>query len=560
MPAEIVEYASVDDPSLAQLRIDRERLAGYVRQQQEFQDKTRDKYDKLNDPTTLARVLALAVERHIPGLPWFTFGTRSPYTQIVKFLETDTGKDKAVFAPRGIGKTTISLMLICKYILRNHDYTLRIGGASKHEVEKRCKFIRDELDSLEAEYGPFRTSDWSKESLTVVRSPGIIDQTVALTSPKSPGAGSHPRHFLIDDLVDDEVEKSQAEMDRGVEFFKEIGCQEMEGTVTWILGTFRHGWNAYCYMVETLEGGLKLKPWGKGLIHRGKLYDILIFRDVQESGNPTFPCQSKKYLERKVLRVGKRVYNTQFRLFMGGDEEKTFSQRDIGWDKEPPERLRKVTYIIVDLAHSTSGARHTSMSGIAAWTKTPDDHAYLRDMKLGQIDPNKVPEIILNMWRKWRAVKIVYENTGPARAYMSAVRQAALRAGIDDDVVKHMFKEVGRNAEKHYRMVMSQPHVEQGKLHVCPTVRREIIHVDEDQQLRGTFGRQYDTYRYQAPGSWDGIDLMADVWGRDTLDREIFPAPKAATVEKPDPDPETNWVEYEARVKRERWRGAVGVD
>lgn len=533
--------------ALEQLLISKRRLLGHRLQLQELADRTRDKYEKLSDPTTLAHVLALATEAHIPGIPWFTFAPGSPYRQMLEFLRDENGKDKAIFAPRGIGKTTIALMLICEDIIRDHDFTARIAGASKLEVEKRCNFVRTELESLETEYGPFRTGNWSKKSLTVVRSAGIIDDTVALTSPESPGAGSHPRRFLIDDLVDDRTEKSQAEMDRGVDFMKEIGCQEMEGTTTWIVGTFRKGWNAYVYIIESLEGGLKLEPEGKGFVHRGKLYDILVFRDFQDDGTPTFPCQSKEYLEKKKIRVGKRVYATQFQLQMGGDEEQCFHPRDLVWDEVPKDTPTR-TVIIVDLAHSTSGARHTSMSAIAAWTKTPDDHAYLRQMELGQIDPNRIPEITVNMWKSWKAWKIIYENTGPARAYMSAVRQFALRIGIDEEIVKHMFKEIGRNADKHYRMVGSEPHVRQHKLHICPTVSKDMIRIDEDGQLRGIFGRQYDTYRFQAPGIWDGLDNMGDVWGRDTLDREIFEAPRLREKRRPNPDPATNWVEYTLSV------------
>jgi hypothetical protein len=533
-------------------------FAGFIRQQQEIEDRTRGKYAKLKDPVKLAHLFGLATEPHTPGIPWFPFTPKSPYTLMRNFLREETGKDKAIFGPRGMGKTTIALMLSGEDIIEDHDFTLRIAGAAKSEVETRCNWIRQELESLEPEYGPFRTGNWSKKSLTVVRSAGIVDATVTLTSPDSPGTGSHPRRFLIDDLVDDNVEKSQADMERGVEFLKEIGCQEMEGTTTWVLGTFRHGWNAYNYIIEKLEGGLRLKKHGCGWIHRGKIYDILVFRDVDEKGNPIFPCHSKEYLERKIIRVGKRTYATQFRLLLGGDEELCFHPSDIMWG-DVPEDQRTITKIIVDLAHSTSGARHTSMSSIAAWTKTPDDHAYLREMRLGQIDPTEVPEIVLNMWKRWKAVKIVYENTGPARAYMSAVRQAALRAGIDEDIVKRMFQEVGRNADKHYRMVMSQAHIEQGKLHICKSVKREIIHKDEDDQLRGTFGREYGTYRFQAPGSWDGIDNMADVWGFDTIDRPIFKAPQAPKNWKPSPDPAKNWVEYTLSV-RSPLSGKRGVD
>jgi hypothetical protein len=539
-------YDALDD-----LLTSKRRLLGHRLQLQELADRSRDKYDKLSDPVKLAHILALATEPNpnALGVPWFTFDPKSPYTQMRNFLREDNGKDKAIFAPRGIGKTTIALMLICEDIIRDRDFTVRIAGASKLEVEKRCNFVRTELESLEKEYGPFRTGNWSKKSLSVVRSAGIIDDTVALTSPESPGAGSHPRKFLIDDLVDDRTEKSQAEMDKGVDFLKEVGCQEMEGTTTWILGTFRNGWNAYTYIAESLEGGLRLEKEGKGLVHRGKIYDVLVFRDVDGRGRPTFPCQSKEYLARKVIRVGKRTYNTQYRLMMGGDEEQCYHPRDLVWDDVPKDTPTR-TAIIVDLAHSTSGAHNTSMSAIAAWTKPPDDHAYLRQMELGQIDPNKVPEITVNMWKKWRAWKIIYENTGPARAYMSAVRQYALRIGIDEEIVNHMFKEIGRSADKHYRMVGSEPHVRQHKLHICPTVSKDIIRLDEDGRLRGVYGRQYDTYRFQAPGIWDGIDNMADVWGRDTLDRPIFPAPPAPNNRRPKPDPATNWVEYTLTVPK----------
>jgi len=214
------------------------------------QERDKALYALLDDYTTLARdVLGLAVEPHVPGIPWFPFKDEKwPYRLMAEHLERDNGKDKGLFCTRGTGKSVLSLMLQSKYIIKDRNHTLRIGSESKVEVVKRSLWLRDQFTRLEEEFGPFREGggEWGKGRFTVKRTgAGVLDETVTLTSPESPGTGAHPRKFLIDDGVGDVAEQSQAKMTAGVDWYKRLGSQELAGTETWVVGTFRLGWNIY---------------------------------------------------------------------------------------------------------------------------------------------------------------------------------------------------------------------------------------------------------------------------------------------------------------------------
>ena len=525
----------------------------------EKQERDAALYALLDNYTTLAHdVLGLAVEEHVPGVPWFPFDEEKwPYRLMAEHLERDNGKDKGLFCTRGTGKSVLSLMLQSKLILKDHNHTLRIGSEAKTEVVKRSIWVRDQLTRLEPEYGPFRGSgEWGKDRFTVIRSGGgVLDETVTLTSPDSPGTGAHPRAFLIDDGVGDISEQSQAKMTAGVDWYKRLGSQELEGTTTWVVGTFRLGWNIYRYIIERIEGGLHLVRVARGCyLHEGKTFDILVCHDIDENGEPVFPFQSKKYLETKKKRIGETQYKTQFSLLLPGAEDTTFNADSVKWN-EPPENVALRTYILTDTATSTGKARHTSMSAMIAVSKTPDNQAYVREMKMGKIAPERVPGIILDLWKEWGAEKIVYEAAPGAQAYMSGVRAEAKARAIPVDIIHKMFKELPRPADKYYRIQSYlAPHTDMGHLHFCKGVKKDILRVNEDGRLEGLLGREFGTYFYGADGSWDGLDVLADIWGEDKYSAEIFKPPLASKKIVRN----ELWHEYAARITRERF-GPEGV-
>jgi hypothetical protein len=518
----------------------------------------KEKYARLDDYTELAKVFGLATGPHHPGIPWFDFENEKwPYRKMVEHLDVDNGKDKCLFAIRGIGKSVLALMLQGKYILKDHLHTLRIGSEAKVEVTKRSIWMRDQLTRLEPTYGPFRGSgEWGKERFTIIREAGgVLDETVTLTSPDSPGTGAHPRSFLIDDGVGDIAEQSIAKMEAGVDWFKRLGSQELAGTRTWVVGTFRMGWNIYRYILENIEKGLRLKTVGRGVqLHEGKQFDIMVVRDRDANGELVFPGMSDKYLTNKRIRVGEAQYKTQFQMILPGDEDGTFSSDSFAWE-EPPDGVPLRTYVFTDTATSTGKTKHTSMSAIAAISKTPNGRAYIREMHMGKMSPDKVPDVILDLFIRWRAEKVVYENTGPAAAYMSAVRKLCDAKGISKNTQHQMFKAVGRPADKHYRIQSYlAPHCEQRELCVCGTVSRNVISVGEDNRLEGELGSSAEDYRYGGGGSWDGLDLLADVWGEDGAGTQIFKAPpERGNAPKP-----KNWIEQKLEMQK-RFRGRQGI-
>ena len=488
--------------------------------------------DSLRDPSQLTNLFGLkSSSNDVPrGIPWFDFASPdSPYRTMweCQTESLQSGKGLCVFGPRGIGKSGLSLVRLGGLIAEDRSYTVRIAAFSKREIEKRSNFLRGAFINLENVFGAFRSSVWQKQKFNVIRPPGQIDETVTLTSPDSPGTGAHPRLFLVDDLVDDEAEQSEAKMLTTVNFFKALGCQEMEGTVTWVVGTFRWGWNAYKYIIEKLEGGLRLQPRGKGFFHEGRAFDILLFRDLDENAVPIFACQSKGYLERKQVRVGKAMYNTQFRMMLGTEDDITFGAKSVVWGN-PPKGTAIRTCILTDTATSSGRSRHTSITALGAISKTPDNHAWAREIRMGNLSPERVPEIIFDMWKRHGAEKIVYElNSSAAQAYMGQVRNLFRQNGVLDEVLHRTFLGIARAADKHFRIQTASPYAAAGMLHVSPEIAREVLRIGEDGRLEGLLGQQLMTYRYGAPGSWDGMDMFGDIWGEESVGVPIFRAPGA---------------------------------
>ena len=347
-------------------------------------------------------------------------------------------------------------------------------------------------------------------------------------------------------------------MEAGVEWYKRLGAQQTKGTMTWIVGTFRAGWNIYRYILERMEGGLRLKKVARGChLHEGRYFDILVCRATDENDEVVFPCYDEKFLAGRKVHTGKAQFKTQYDLLLPGTEDTVFTSDSVKWG-EPPENLPVRTYVLTDTATSAGKARHTSMSAIAAVSKTPDNQAYVREMKMGIIAPERVPGIILDLWKAWGAEKIVYEAAPGAQAYMSGVRAEAKARAIPLDVIHRMFKELPRPSDKFYRIQsFLVPRTELGHLHFSldkTKIKRDILRLDEENRLQGLLGREFETYFYGADGSWDGLDVLSDIWGEDKFSTEIFKPPLATKrIERTEP-----WHEYAARVTSERF-GPEGV-
>jgi hypothetical protein len=511
------------------------------------QKRLSDLQSALKDPVRYNRdLMGRNIKPTRPGIPWLDLEPESWSGTINRFLdEPYTGKRKVVLAPRGCGKSySIAVPRICKRIIEDPDITILLGGENAIEVEKRSLWCQARLMAMdEMGYGPFQSKRWPKLAWTVNRPSGLGGQdTVTVGSPDRPGTSQHQMLQVLDDPVGEWTAKSIARGEDGIKWWQELVNQAMEGTEVWIFDTIYPGRNLITYILREKEKGFpNFVPYGRGEMHRGKGYDILVLRAMDRVGNVNFPFWSKEYLADKLEQTTKENFDCQFMLNMVDVGDLVFESQWFSADEPLPEHPTRVM-LLNDTATSVGRVKHTSMSCLLVVAKTPDDHAWVLDGNAGKLGWDKVVDTIVDFIVKWEKEgypieRIPYENTGPAKALPKSVQDCAIARGLNGQRIRSLFVPIPRDADKTARIQRHRTPVSRGKLHFCKGFPRHIFHIDGDGMPQGIMGRQYIEYTYGADQPWDCIDAAADIWGYYLNGHVIFTPPKAkkkSTLQNPE--------------------------
>jgi hypothetical protein len=514
---------------------------------------------RLDDPIAFHRdLMHLSLENRHNGAAWLDLDPRSGYVTMQHFIEEPfRGRGKMILASRGCGKThSIALPYVAKRILLNHSLKVLLGGERAVEVVKRSLWLRTRMEELDEDYGPLIDVDrWSVNQWTIRRPGGRgLQDTVTVGSPDIPGTSQHWGLGVFDDPVGKWTAESAARGKRGIEWFKEVYNQALEGSEIIIFDTLWAGENILTWIIKKLEGGIRLEPYERGYLHRGRHFDILVIRDRDEEGNPIFPCQPDNYLAMKEEVIGPEMYRSQYGNFMLELGDLTFDSAPLIEGEDPPDDNMRI-YIMTDTATSTGRTKHTSISALFAVGKTPNGHAWMLGGAAGKLGWDRVPEAVIDLVERWKPERIIYEDTGPAKTLPKTVQETANAMGKNGKRIRRLFFPIPRTADKHARIQAIRPHVMAGKLHFAKTFPTSIFRVDKRGMFRGTLGEEFSNYTFGSDGSYDCLDAIADVWGYYGSGIEIFRPPKGKKKPiKPPKNTEGAWAYiqnfYDKRARR----------
>lgn len=299
------------------------------------------------------------------------------------------------------GKSSIiSFGLTIQNILNNPNLTVGIFSFKFGAASALLKQIRHELGTNELLKNLFpeilyenpkqQAPSWSEASITVKRTTNKKECTVEANGLiDALPTGKHYDIQLYDDIVNEKSITTDDQIRKTMETFELSLSLSALGGVRRIVGT-HYGYNdAYTTIIER---------------------DVAIpriYKAIHSDGTPVF--FNKEYLDEKKRSLSPYIFSCQYLLDPKATSTIGFKEH---WLRFFPNRRHKHLnkYIFVDPASSKSKrGDYTSMIVVGLGT---DDNFYILDMVRDKLSLTEKAEILMDLHRKYRPIRVYYEKYG----------------------------------------------------------------------------------------------------------------------------------------------------
>lgn len=499
-------------------------------------------------------------------MPWFDFRPGSPYYAMWKYaigdmsewgIELSPKLHKLITAPRGVGKTSLFTAIDLADMIRDRSLTWLFAGETKETNAATSAWLRERLIAAEPLFGQFRTKDWAEDSFTIVRPPGATRQpTVVLSSPQTPRTGSHADRWRLDDLVGEFAADNPEMQKRATAWVKRLWASKIPSTNIRFSGTMWFGnYHPYRWIVDEVEAkGMDAITLQAGVtLSIGKYFSWLNVDIYDSEGQIVFPWVTQEFLEEQKRFLGPEMFDGQYRGRIIGSAEMEFRNELFVW-MDPPESLLDPTrsdaafYILTDTAASERKHHKSSRSAFFVVAKQPTGHVWVLDGIYGYLNPESVADGITELVMRWpQTVHIVFEDKGMAPVYRQLVEERLRALGRAVPVV--IAERWGRY--KGGRILQLRPRMLEKKLIFSRTLPASLFHLDHMGEPCGVLADEFRRFSFGMPGSYDGLDALADAFGLDRHGAELCPTPGTQTPKKHS-DPWSSALERLRRKKEGR--------
>jgi hypothetical protein len=463
---------------------------------------------------------------------WYLAYDNSPHDRMYKLLDSEEPRI-AVFMPRGTGKSeSVLLPWLCREACLDPTATVLLGSESLDLAIEKLALIRSWFERLErAGFGPYKTKTWTQDRIIIQRPSGIGGQaTFQAWGPNVAGTGRHWRYGVWDDLYGERSADNPELVNKITRKFRRVFGQRNPNARMIIVGTL---WPSKTSYYRKILEDKKLKKTYKVLRYNeyGRVGPDHLPMDDNTPETSVFPWLTKEFLDAQRYDMGEVLYRSQYKNVIVDDSEMGFETRHFHLGN-PPQDAPKTTYIVTDSAYTTRRDSNSSMSALFLVQKVPNNIAYVMDGDMGRWDSKTFPRKLLDMYQRARENKMEprwysMENQGPGGQYPNHIHDVAKLLKIPPPVclpISH-----GQRGKNH-RIAKLRGPMESEKLFFSPDLNPNIFKIDRAGDPVGILGREFMRFQFDAKDSYDGLDALADVFGRDTNGVEACPPPGATYI------------------------------
>jgi hypothetical protein len=405
----------------------------------------------------------------------FTVPFCTDHRKIFDLIDDDSKRQVVVAAPRGFGKTTISMTLMAKHICYRTSRFIVPLSASVSQCVLQSENLKEELESndyIQRVFGPMKSDKWSRERW--------VTQTGTMVYPR--GAEQklrgikwghvRPNLFVIDDLEDDEAV---------------MNPERRQKLKEWFFGAMKNSIN-------------KLGGWWRVIVigtvmHEDSLLLSLINSDSWESevleicddeGHSNWP----EHTTDEEIKTEQEEHREQGMIHIWYREKRNMviSPEDCEFDakffKDYDEKVAKLSQqdqvrncIIVDPAQTTK-VKSAHSAVVCVGIDRRFQRIYLRDIDAGAFHPDELYEKIFAMAARFNCHMLAVEVNALHEFIVGPIENAMRMTGHYMTI-----EEINQVGDKAERVRALAPYYRYGLIYH----ERSIAHLIEEQLV--TFPR-----------------------------------------------------------------------
>lgn len=434
-------------------------------------------------------------------------------------------KWKLILLPRGTFKTTVASQAYPLWLLLREPNTRILLDSETYAksvvtlraikgllaTNQKLRLIHGDLTqavSSEAKaYCKQAKLTWNEDEIILGSRTnfGLREPSIAVGGLDIVRVGMHYDVVIADDLHSEKNVTSQDQIDKVIQHIQLMTSILDPGAQFIIIGTRWDDKDAYGWIIDELEG-LAIRQPG---IYRGKLFDIMVYPWVW--GNPPTYFAPEILNEKSIipLKAIHSPYSFSCQYFNDPIDKETalFKAEWIEKNYITPQQANlrvqdMAIFSCVDPAISEN--KDTDYSAIVTVgfynavdleTQTYEPHRVLLDVHFGRWNPDQLVEEVINVYRKWRPLRIGFEAVAAFDAYKSIFREQCRKRGLHLPI--EFFKRDTR-VSKEARIAALAPCFKSGTFFIVRGARgvREFL----------------DEYRRFPKGKHDDVlDALADI-------------------------------------------------
>jgi len=229
------------------------------------------------------------------GLRWWYFDEKLHGQELMKFIyEPKENRDKAIFLPRGHGKSLFTIARLVQYPLRDVNEKILVASATKELSQKMggmwsdIMLSNDMLKEAFPEIIPKSKAScemWGMRGYNLPCSDASIDPTLFCASLRANVTGKHPSIIILDDILVPETD-NPAGYNEVKGFLKQCKALAMPHTWIEINGTRYNDKDPYQGIIDGEIKGAKGD------------FDYIIrscYKDDDEKKSPIYPLAKKRW-------------------------------------------------------------------------------------------------------------------------------------------------------------------------------------------------------------------------------------------------------------------------
>lgn len=371
-----------------------------------------------------------------------------PHQEMVRFIDDDSVKHGALWAPRYSYKSSVIKAFITRKILAHPNISILLVMHDIEDAKERSAQIRDSLlenEIIKEMFGDLQGSVWQRERWTTsIRTDKTIQQpTLSVASPQKAKAGGRFNLIIFDDVVPETAPESEALRKLGIRCVEKALNLRARGTRYLLVGTPYHPEDANHWVID--------RGW-KACTHLDVGCDIIVGEDgnLALKGKGRWPNLPKSFLE--VYLAGGMTYElfmSQFKLKVVSGLTQAFQATQFMPEMRSERHQDLTGYLLTDVA--PSGSPKGDFNVLMYVGVDDRNRVYIFDLELGFWKMHEFCERYLRMLARWNGQMThraeLWEDSLNFHSYWQYIGMQARKTGqrVNAERVKRNQHEKGKD-------------------------------------------------------------------------------------------------------------------